>query len=256
MLSHKNEIVTKALSAPTKYLKHFFKFHKIKWPSKQLLKKETQLFWWDFSQIMPFAEVKHNFLYWQQPSTDNIFSCHPGWSGPDCDVCIKLPGCSDHGHCSKPMECECDYGYEGHFCHKAKCREGCNATNGFCDKPGECWCRVGWTGPKCETCVPYPGCQNGYCEKPWECICNQNFVGMLCDREPGETTSEHSYTHYPSTTAGPAQPAGSIFLKPPNNFNRPNSLNSGIFFKHSSACPTFFWLVSSSNNFSSSYSSI
>merc|ERR1719322_939632 len=74
--------------------------------------------------------------------------CHPGWFGPNCDQCVKLPGCTHNGYCTKPMECKCQPGWTGHFCHKPICRPGCNETTGFCSKPGECWCRVGWTGPK------------------------------------------------------------------------------------------------------------
>ena len=128
-------------------------------------------------------------------------SCHPGWSGPDCDVCIKLPGCTEHGHCSKPMECICDYGFEGHFCHKAKCRDNCNTTTGFCDHPHECWCHIGWTGPTCEECMPYPGCKNGRCDHPWECICEGGFSGKLCDQYGTTTTKPYhpNHQHYLTT---------------------------------------------------------
>merc|ERR1711982_144509 len=97
------------------------------------------------------------------------------------------------------LECKCQPGWTGHFCHKPICRPGCDETTGFCSKPGECWCRVGWTGPKCETCVPYPGCQNGFCEQPWECKCTGDYVGMLCDKLASETTtvSFHNPTTLP-----------------------------------------------------------
>ena len=58
------------------------------------------------------------------------FSCHPGWTGVNCDQCVTLPGCSYYGYCTKPMECLCKYGYEGHFCNTPTCRDGCNATTG------------------------------------------------------------------------------------------------------------------------------
>ena len=138
------------------------------------------------------------------PKTDDfLYSCYPGWTGPNCDQCEKSPGCQ-YGYCTKPMECICDQGYGGTFCHSPICRDGCNQTTGmylfsepltsdspqmttlilgWCTKPNECWCHIGWTGPKCETCVPYPGCQNGFCTKPWECICTGDFTGMLCDKQ-------------------------------------------------------------------------
>ena len=50
------------------------------------------------------------------------FSCFPGWTGPMCTDCIKLPGCSEHGYCTKPMECRCKTGYQGSSCHKPICR--------------------------------------------------------------------------------------------------------------------------------------
>ena len=61
----------------------------------------------------------------------HFFSCHPGWTGPNCDKCVPLPGCSHHGYCTKPMECLCKYGYDGHFCHNPTCRDGCNKTTGI-----------------------------------------------------------------------------------------------------------------------------
>ncbi len=96
-------------------------------------------------------------------------SCHPGWRGENCTECVPLPDCLN-GFCDKPLECKCQDGYLGQFCHKPKCRDGCDKDNGFCTEPGECWCRPGYTGPTCTECMPYPGCDNGFCEGPWECM--------------------------------------------------------------------------------------
>ena len=53
-----------------------------------------------------------------------VFSCHPGWTGPTCETCIPLPGCSiHHGFCTKPLECKCRDGYTGAFCSTMKCRK-------------------------------------------------------------------------------------------------------------------------------------
>lgn len=53
-----------------------------------------------------------------------VSSCFPGWSGPNCSVCDKLPGCSEHGFCTRPLECRCEEGYIGNFCQTPKCRQG------------------------------------------------------------------------------------------------------------------------------------
>ena len=44
--------------------------------------------------------------------------CHPGWSGPDCDTCIKYPGCPDQGTCDRPWECDCSPDLDNPFCNK------------------------------------------------------------------------------------------------------------------------------------------
>ena len=130
------------------------------------------------------------FLLWKVFSfTFPLCSCHPGWTGELCDECIKLPGCSRHGHCTKPLECTCDDGYQGNFCSKPICREGCHPQYGFCDRPNECWCKPGWTGQNCTECLTYPGCRNGGCDQPWECNCNPGFHGKLCDLEGDEVTT-------------------------------------------------------------------
>ena len=52
------------------------------------------------------------------------FRCHRGWTGPTCEICAPLPGCSiNYGYCTKPMECKCKDGYQGRFCNIVKCRE-------------------------------------------------------------------------------------------------------------------------------------
>lgn len=134
-------------------------------------------------------------------------SCHPGWTGENCDVCIPLPECK-YGFCERPMECICQEGFEGNFCEQAICSEvrsanspknkvpaltnvifthfifpqGCNRVTGFCSEPNECWCRPGYQGPTCDECTTYPGCVNGFCDRPFQCICQPGFTGKLCDR--------------------------------------------------------------------------
>ena len=51
--------------------------------------------------------------------------------------CVPLPGCL-HGTCKKSYECACREGWEGIYCSKARCRQGCHPDFGFCDRPGDC----------------------------------------------------------------------------------------------------------------------
>ncbi|KAH7942584.1 hypothetical protein HPB49_025605 [Dermacentor silvarum] len=110
------------------------------------------------------------------------FSVLFGWfRGPKCDECKPLPGCL-HGHCTKPLECICDPGWTGIFCHIPVCSPKCHHEHGYCARPNECRCRVGWMGENCSQCCPYPGCRHGSCNKPWECTCEPGWGGMLCDK--------------------------------------------------------------------------
>ena len=63
-------------------------------------------------------------------------SCHPGWTGENCDICIRSPDCVN-GFCDKPMDCICEPGFLPPDCKRPICRDGCNATYGFCKNPGE-----------------------------------------------------------------------------------------------------------------------
>ncbi|XP_059097208.1 protein jagged-1b-like [Tigriopus californicus] len=115
--------------------------------------------------------------------------CHEGWQGPDCQECVKLPGCV-HGSCEdgKPHSCQCDEGWTGHLCDQPQCGEGCHHENGFCIEPDTCICKAGWQGPSCSECVPYWICpEDGYCYEPNQCICNSTVTDKdrfdICNRE-------------------------------------------------------------------------
>ena len=55
------------------------------------------------------------------------FRCNLGWTGIHCDQCIKLPGCSDNGHCEEntPFTCKCNSSdWLGPLCDCPKCSFG------------------------------------------------------------------------------------------------------------------------------------
>ena len=62
----------------------------------------------------------------------NFYRCENGWTGQNCDICVKLSGCL-HGSCNgKPYECQCDHGWTGSLCDQPICSEGCNLSNAHC----------------------------------------------------------------------------------------------------------------------------
>ena len=89
----------------------------------------------------------------------NVCHCRAGYYGHACQVkynlrkwfvvllgknkllslqnCVPLPGCL-HGTCNRSYECNCDLGWQGIYCSKAICRQGCHPEYGFCDRPGDC----------------------------------------------------------------------------------------------------------------------
>ena len=49
------------------------------------------------------------------------FSCYHGWSGFNCNECVKLPGCKN-GYCmDRPNTCICKKGWKGFLCDKPDC---------------------------------------------------------------------------------------------------------------------------------------
>ncbi|CAN8008687.1 unnamed protein product [Ixodes pacificus] len=90
-----------------------------------------------------------------------------------------MPGCL-HGACNASFECNCLPGWDGFFCNRPMCGDGCHPTRGYCEKPGQCSCRFGWQGEKCDRCKPLPGCLHGRCSKPLECLCDDGWTGIFC----------------------------------------------------------------------------
>ncbi|XP_024945091.1 neurogenic locus protein delta isoform X2 [Cephus cinctus] len=65
----------------------------------------------------------------------------------------------------------------------ARCLPGCDDQHGHCTRPNECVCQYGWKGPFCDQCVRYPGCLHGSCQKPWECLCDEGWGGLFCNQD-------------------------------------------------------------------------
>lgn len=110
-----------------------------------------------------------------------LFRCENGWTGPNCDECIRYPGCQ-HGTCNAPWKCNCDKGWGGLFCDQDLnfCTNNKPCKNGAtCFNTGQgsytCSCPPGYTGGNCEKrivneCEHQPCKNGGTCQveiKPW-----------------------------------------------------------------------------------------
>ncbi|KAJ8250585.1 hypothetical protein COCON_G00225070 [Conger conger] len=127
--------------------------------------------------------------------------CDPGWEGPQCDDCARMPGCV-HGSCHQPWQCTCESGWAGRFCDKdvyvctneQPCKNGATC---FTNDSGDysCFCPEGFHGKNCEmktgpcqrTRSP---CKNGgLCEDSngfapeLSCRCLAGFVGARCEED-------------------------------------------------------------------------
>ncbi|XP_067941299.1 delta-like protein B isoform X2 [Watersipora subatra] len=110
--------------------------------------------------------------------------CSENYYGPFCDLF-----CEDRDDELGRYECDenggkvCRQGWQGEYCDKAICLEGCSDEHGECSKPNECSCRLGWGGILCNECVKYPDCQHGYCREAFECICEEGWGGLYCNQD-------------------------------------------------------------------------
>ncbi|XP_056327563.1 protein delta homolog 2 [Danio aesculapii] len=125
--------------------------------------------------------------------------CDPGWGGPMCDDCVRMPGCV-HGTCHQPWQCSCMDGWTGRFCDKdvyvcsrqQPCHNG--ATCELSDSGDySCLCPEGFHGRDCELktgpCQKTKSpCKNGgLCEDlggyapELSCRCLVGFTGARCE---------------------------------------------------------------------------
>ncbi|XP_048864635.1 protein delta homolog 2 [Brienomyrus brachyistius] len=128
-----------------------------------------------------------------------VCRCDPGWEGPQCEDCVRKPGCL-HGSCHQPWQCTCDSGWAGRFCDKDiyVCTNEKPCQNGgtcFTDDMGEyaCFCPEGFWGRNCELKMgpcekTRSPCKNGgLCEddrgyaSQLACRCLAGFSGPRCE---------------------------------------------------------------------------
>lgn len=110
--------------------------------------------------------------------------CSEHYYGESCSRLCK-PRDDRFGHyiCESDGSIACLKGWEGAYCTKPICLDGCSEQNGFCNSPGECSCRPGWQGRYCNECIPHNGCRHGTCQIPWQCICDEGWGGLFCDQD-------------------------------------------------------------------------
>ncbi|MBN3297071.1 DLK2 protein, partial [Amia calva] len=124
--------------------------------------------------------------------------CDPGWEGPQCEDCVRMPGCV-HGSCHQSWQCTCESGWAGRFCDKdiyiCTNQQPCqNGATCIANENGDysCFCPEGFHGQHCElktgpcqkarspcknggTCAD----DNGYASE-LSCRCLAGFVGPRC----------------------------------------------------------------------------
>jgi len=145
--------------------------------------------------------------------------CHPGFSGPACDVVLSLCNQScHHGHCApgvlsplpfaptsyaatsvtpsgKPS-CRCRAGFEGDSCNRRSPSAAACATrlhcsgHGVCDQAtARCLCDAGFTGPSCHEVDLENACSNGcsghgkciHGARRAYCVCSSGWKGNACE---------------------------------------------------------------------------
>uniref|UniRef100_W5NJ49 Delta like non-canonical Notch ligand 2 n=1 Tax=Lepisosteus oculatus TaxID=7918 RepID=W5NJ49_LEPOC len=125
--------------------------------------------------------------------------CDPGWEGPQCEDCVKMPGCV-HGSCHQPWQCTCESGWAGRFCDKDiyVCSNQLPCLNGATcianeDAEYTCFCPEGFHGRHCQLKIgpcerTRSPCKNGgTClddsghAAEFSCRCLAGFAGPRCE---------------------------------------------------------------------------
>lgn len=140
-------------------------------------------------------------LYHGHCDEDGVCRCDPGWDGPFCEDCVKMPGCV-HGVCHQPWQCMCLSGWAGKFCDKDLhiCERSSPCQNGaecVITPEGDysCNCPESFHGKNCELkrgpceterfpCQNGGTCQdNGGFAETFLCRCLAGYVGRLCEMD-------------------------------------------------------------------------
>ena len=119
-----------------------------------------------------------------------------GRYGDLCDKCVTLPGCKN-GYCEFPLQCICEEGWSGLFCHKRKSQLVFSvamqarklliqiqftfiAILSLQMKSNWCRCSIRFLFNSAAICAE--NCSHGHCTVPGECVCHPGWFGPNCDQ--------------------------------------------------------------------------
>ncbi|XP_066998253.2 neurogenic locus protein delta isoform X2 [Anabrus simplex] len=149
-----------------------------------------------------WLDVGQNWTEDEHRSSHSVMSyeyrvtCDEHYYGAGCaNLCRPRDDQFGHYTCSPTGTRVCVAGWEGDYCTKPQCSEGCHKEHGHCTKPGECLCHSGWKGSLCNECERYPGCLHGTCQKPWDCLCDEGWGGLFCNQDLNYCTNHKPCRH-------------------------------------------------------------
>ncbi|XP_042194073.1 delta-like protein 1 [Callorhinchus milii] len=125
--------------------------------------------------------------------------CDAHYYGEGCSVYCR-PRNDTFGHywCGRDGQRVCETGWSQEYCTQPICRSGCSVKHGHCERPGECRCLYGWRGPSCDRCERHPGCLHGSCQQPFQCNCEEGWGGLFCNQDLNYCT-HHKPCHHNAT---------------------------------------------------------